>query len=218
VPLGAPHAIAVTHGHLDHARSAGQLGRRTGATVHASEAIQGHPSIRRAKRCSTLSPDRSVDIVGPFAQGALRLDPVVLPHDAPPTFAFRVEAEGRRAVVLTDMGRPCAEVAAKLAGAHVLVLESNHDEHMLENGPYPATLKRRIRGGRGHLSNRQTAEMLRLLAGPELHTVVLAHVSEHNNRPDIAESGAREELDRLGLSHVRVVVASQHAIGEEIAV
>jgi len=116
------------------------------------------------------------------------------------------------------MGRPSSDVAHRLRGAHVLVLEFNHDAHMLETGPYPFSLKQRIRGGLGHLSNTQAATMLRDLAGAELHTLVLAHLSEHNNLPAIAEDAARAELARLGLGHVRVLIASQHAVGEVVVV
>lgn len=216
--LFAPHAIAVTHGHLDHSRSAGILARRRQIPVYCSAAIQTHPAIRRGKRVVTLGGHRPVEIRAADNLGGLDLLAVELPHDAPPTYAFRMDAGGRRAVVLTDMGRPSKDVAASLMGAHVLVLEFNHDAQMLEAGRYPLSLKRRIRGGLGHLSNDQSVEMLRLLAGPELHTLVLAHLSEHNNRPDIAEEAARAELARLGLGHVRVLVASQNQVGEELTV
>ena len=121
-------------------------------------------------------------------------------------------------VILTDMGVPTAGVASALRGAHVLVLEFNHDRTMLLDGPYPHVLKRRIGGDRGHLSNEQACCMLELLAGPELHTLVLAHLSETNNTPALALESARATLERLGLGQVRVIVADQHAIGENLSV
>jgi len=210
--------VFVTHGHLDHARSAGLLARRHRATLHCAEAIMSNASIRRHKTLSTLrigSPSTAACARGD--QG-LRLTPYELPHDALPTVAFRIEHDDRVAVILTDMGVPRDDVARRLRGAHVLVLEFNHDLGMLETGPYPATLKRRIAGNAGHLSNDQAARMLRALASENLHTLVLAHLSEHNNRPDIALEAARATLDGLGLAHVKVLVASQDEVGPNLEV
>ena len=116
------------------------------------------------------------------------------------------------------LGRADAHVARGLCGAHVLVLEFNHDVQMLSDGPYPAALKRRVGGERGHLSNLQAAELLERLAGPELHTLVLAHLSEANNEPERALDSARGALARTGLEGVRVLVASQHEVGPNLAV
>jgi len=209
--------VAVTHGHLDHAHSAGVLSKRSGAVVHCVEALMNQPALARATRFSTLPVGGTREL----APG-LALSSVALPHDAHPTLAFKIEHSDergkRRAVVLTDMGRPEREVARALAGAHVLVLEFNHDRRLLDEGPYSAALKARVRGDRGHLSNEQAATMLEWLAGPELHTLVLAHLSETNNRPALAEEHARATLERLGLAHVRVLVASQHEVGPNLEV
>jgi phosphoribosyl 1,2-cyclic phosphodiesterase len=210
--------VFVTHGHLDHARSAGLLARRHHATLHCSEAVMGNASIRRHKRLAALrigSPCAAPNVHGD--QG-LRVTPVELPHDAPPTVAFKLEHEGRTAVILTDMGIPRSEVAKRLAGAHVLVLEFNHDNDMLEWGPYPPALKRRIAGNAGHLSNEQAAQMLRDLASEHLHTLVLAHLSAHNNSPELAREVAERTLAELGLCHVRVLIASQDQVGPSLEV
>lgn len=218
LPTGALDHVVITHGHLDHARSAGAIARRDRATLHCAENIMSHPAARRSSRLSAISVDRPFEVDGRRGGDAVHLTPVGLPHDCDPTVAFKIEHRGRTAVILTDMGRPCPDVAERLAGAHVLVLEFNYDEEMMRTGPYPAMLQRRITGNRGHLSNGQSAAMLERLAGPELHTLVLAHISQKTNRPEIALTVARATLDRLGLAHVRVLVASQHEIGESLAV
>jgi phosphoribosyl 1,2-cyclic phosphodiesterase len=214
--------LVVTHGHLDHARSAGALARRAGATLHCCERMMQNTSVRRAKRMSVLRPGSATALPGPGGENGLSVLPVLIPHDADPTVALRLEHEssaGRRiAVVLTDMGRPDAKVAQALLGAHVLVLEFNHDERMLREGPYPPPLKRRVGGDRGHLSNEQAAEMLRRLAGPELHTLVLAHLSETNNTPALARSAAEAVLADIGRTDVRVLVAEQHEPGPNLGV
>ncbi len=209
--LGGLDHVIVTHGHLDHARSAGILARTHRVPVHCAEAIQRNASVRRSKRMVTLSPARPSVLEDRHGRPALTVRAVQIPHDADPTFGLRLEApDGNVAVILTDMGRPVPAVARELAGAQVLVLESNYDPEMLRQGPYPPALQRRIAGGRGHLSNDQAAEMLRLLAGPELHTVVLAHLSEKNNCPDLAARTTRAALTGLGRADVEVLVALQH--------
>lgn len=207
--------VLVTHGHLDHARSAGGIARKHRALLHGSQAMLEAPSFRRARRLSTLRIGAALTL---DEELGLVASNVALPHDAHPTVAFRIEHAGRVAVILTDMGRPDEYVAKGLRGAHVLVLEFNHDSAMLAGGPYPAALKRRVAGDAGHLSNEQAAQMLRWLAGPQLHTLVLAHLSQHNNRPELALEAAHATLEALGLAHVRVLVASQHEVGENLEV
>jgi len=210
--------VFVTHGHLDHARAAGLVARRHRATLHCAEALMHNASIRRHRRLSTLRIGSPMSAPSARGDQGLLLTPVELPHDALPTVAFRIECDGRVAVILTDMGVPRDDIARRLAGAHVLVLEFNHDLELLESGPYPPALKRRIAGDAGHLSNEQAAHMLRALASENLHTLVLAHLSEHNNRPDIALETAHATLDSLGLSRVKVLVASQDEVGPNLAV
>lgn len=210
--------LLVTHGHLDHARNAGAIARRQRAVLHCSEKIMKHRSVNRAPELVALRIGHECTVGATRGDGSLTYRPVLLPHDCDPTVAFRLEQEGRVACVLTDIGRPDPEVARQLAGAHLLLLEFNHDPEMMRTGPYPPVLQRRITGGRGHLSNEQAAEMLRLLAGPELHTLVLAHLSRKNNTPELALAAARGALAELGRDDVRVLVASQDEVGENLKV
>ena len=134
--------IALSHGHLDHARSSGALSRRTGATLHLCERLMHNRSVQRAARMSTLRVDGTARLepqgtlsgatkgaepsIDPGADGApgpdtLELFATKIPHDADPTVAFRVDHGGRRAVVLTDMGEPTPRLGTSLAGAHVIV-------------------------------------------------------------------------------------------------
>jgi len=212
--------ILLSHGHLDNARSAGLFSRQSGATVHCAERLMRNRSVARAARLSTLPVNGEITVgSGPAGdRDPLEVRTAHLPHDAEPTVAFRVEQAGRVAVLLTDMGAPAAHVAERLAGAHLLVLEFNHDPELLAAGPYTDRLKRRIRSGRGHLSNVEGAQMLLRLAGPELHTVVLAHLSLRNNRPELARSAAEAALAELGRPDVRVLVARQDAVGPSLEV
>lgn len=208
---GAIQHVLVTHGHLDHARSAGLVAKRERATLHAADSMLAHPWARRAKTCAALAIGREAPLAARTGGDEMRVRSVTIPHDCDPTVAFRFEHEGRVAAILTDIGRPDAEVARELGSAHVLVLEFNYDPGMMASGPYPAVLQRRIAGGRGHMSNAQGAEMLELLASENLHTLILAHISQKTNRPDIALETAHRTLDRLGIAQrVRVVAAPQH--------
>lgn len=221
-PEGIGHVL-VTHGHLDHSRSSGLVARRERATLHAAESQLTHPWARRAKNCAALAIGSEFRLAAkPLVSagfGGARSEvgdeagvrAVPIPHDCDPTVAFRFERAGRVAAILTDIGRPDADVARDLAGAHVLVLEFNYDPGMMARGPYPLVLQRRIAGGRGHLSNAQAGEMLERLASENLHTLVLAHISQKTNRADIALETAHATLDRLGIANrVRVIAAPQH--------
>jgi phosphoribosyl 1,2-cyclic phosphodiesterase len=149
-----------------------------------------------------LSSERGDDV--------LLATPVGIPHDCDPTVAYRLEHRGRVAVVLTDMGRVDDAVARALHGAHVLVLEFNHQPELMETSPYPPVLRKRILGDRGHLSNAQGAAMLERMASENLHTLVLAHLSTKTNTPERALEAAQAALERLGIAHrVRVIVARQ---------
>lgn len=205
-PRALEHVL-VTHGHLDHSRSAGALAKRQNATLHCAPAMTTHRALARAPRYSELRAGGEQELT--CQMGVVRVRSALLPHDCDPTLGFRLEFEGRRAVVLTDLGKPDAQVARHLADAHVLLLEFNYDEEMLAGGPYPEALKKRVSGNRGHLSNRQAQEQLGLMISPSLHTLVLGHLSEKNNTPELAVRAAKEKLARLGRTDVQVITAKQ---------
>ena len=201
--------ILISHGHLDHSRSAGILAKRHGATLHCAAQIQEHPSVKRAPLKQDLPINGSTTLEPRRGSAPVKLTTVKIPHDCEPTVAFRLEHGGRSLSFLSDMGEPRDDAGRALANPELLVLESNYDEDMLREGPYPDALKRRVRGAGGHLSNDQMATMLTRLAGPDLHTVVLAHLSAKNNRPELALEAARRALAQLGRSDIKVLAASQ---------
>jgi phosphoribosyl 1,2-cyclic phosphodiesterase len=145
----------------------------------------------------------------PFAVGELEVTPVGLPHDAADPVGFRLFADGASVGVVVDCGHPAPDVAATFAGCDVLVLEANHDPAMLRYGSYPPSLKRRIGGRLGHLANDEAAELLRLMLAtgrPLPRCVVLAHLSNMNNRPALARAAV---MRVIGRRRVRVLVAPQ---------
>jgi len=193
-------AIVITHGHGDHAAHAVAAGKTFGAPIHVTQA---------AKRASFFRNERGLIVYGPstpFIVGDVTLRPLPVPHDAPQV-ALVLEHADRRAAIVTDLGHPPAELSTHLAGCDTVLLESNYDERMLESGPYPERLKKRVAGRYGHLSNNQAADVLREL-DPTTECVVLMHLSQKNNRPELAQSMAR---DALGTRRTRLLVARQDA-------
>lgn len=212
---GLDHVL-VSHAHLDHSRSAGKVSRSFRATLHAPEALLRHRACHGAHAMATMPVGGEFQLAsgGP----PLRVRTVAVSHDCDPTVGFRFEHAGRVLVHVTDLGEPRDELVHAFRDPHVLVLESNHDVELLAAGPYTAELKRRVAGPRGHLSNAQTAALIAALAGPLLHTVVLAHLSETNNTPAHAMAAAQEALARAGRADVRLVVAAQDTATEEVVV
>lgn len=183
---GMPHAVVVTHGHGDHLGSYSKIGAKLGVPVYMTESTARFARPSGEVSLHYFSPRQ------PFAIGALTLSPLPLPHDAAQVALVIGDGE-HRAAIATDLGEVPPGLPGHLAGCDVLLIESNHDVEMLERGPYPGFLKRRVLSARGHLSNAQAHGLLRAL-GPRAHTVVLMHLSKTNNRPDIALESARDAL------------------------
>ena len=212
--------LLLTHEHSDHGGAAGVLGRKLGLRVRATagtlQALRDPPpaelwSLVRAGEPVELPgapeavPSRVVPLrpLAPAPQPPQHwATPIALPHDAAEPVAWRFEERTAcgsvHAAIVTDLGHAPASVVQALQGLDLLVIEFNHDLRMLLEGPYPWALKQRIRGGRGHLSNEQSSELLRALCHPGLKQVVLAHLSEHNNTPKLARAAAEEALARAG--------------------
>jgi phosphoribosyl 1,2-cyclic phosphodiesterase len=193
-----PDAIVVTHAHQDHVGQCLRLARRLRIPVYASEATARTETLHGRSEVKVFSARE------PFAIGALTIAPTPLPHDAAQV-AIVVEGGGHRAAIVTDLGEVPPGLTAHLAGCEVVLIESNHDAELLQNGHYPAFLKRRIASARGHLSNAQAHALLRALPA-EAHTVVLMHLSKSNNRPEIALESAQ---DALSGRRVRLLAAAQ---------
>ena len=210
--------VLLTHAHLDHARSAGIVGRRHGAVVHCPEAMMQNRSVARAPELSALPIGGAFELEVPGEDKPLLIETIPLPHDCDPTVALRLTHRERTAVICTDCGHPRHDLAPLLSGAHLLLLEFNYQPELMATSPYPAKLRKRISGDRGHLSNAQAQELLSELVGAELHTLVLGHLSQKTNTPALALSAARETLEALERLDVEVHVASQHEVGLNLEV
>ena len=197
-------AILVTHEHSDHIRGVGALARRTGVPVYMTTGTAAHyPHQRRGEELPGLRCFNSHQY---FSIGDLEIQPFPVPHDArePSQFVF---SDGRhRLGLLTDTGHITRHIKDMLDGCDALMLECNYDRDMLDSGPYPESLKRRVGGEQGHLSNAQAAGLLAGLDCSRLQHIVAAHVSENNNTGD----HAREALSgALGCERDWIAVCDQ---------
>jgi phosphoribosyl 1,2-cyclic phosphodiesterase len=197
--------ILLTHEHIDHIRGAGPLARRFDLPVYANRL-----TMRRAvKTLGNLSKPIFFQTGQPITLRGLCIETFTKCHDAADPVGVMVHANGARLGILTDLGRSTPVIEDRLRGCHALVLEFNHDEKMLEEGPYPLELKRRIKGPEGHLSNDQAGGLLTALCHGALGTVVLAHLSEKNNLPEKAIEASRRAVSGFG---VQVWVSEQTSV------
>jgi phosphoribosyl 1,2-cyclic phosphodiesterase len=147
----------------------------------------------------------------PFRIGDFSIHPFTIPHDAADPVGFVLEADGVRLGVATDLGYVPPNVKAQLKGLDLLLLESNHDLEMLRDGPYPWSVKQRVLSRVGHLSNDAAAEFLEKEYDGRATYVILAHLSESNNLPELARVAAERALQgRVSLLANQVLLAEQH--------
>jgi phosphoribosyl 1,2-cyclic phosphodiesterase len=136
------------------------------------------------------------------------VEPFPIPHDAARPVGFVLHGEGLRVGIATDLGHATTLVTERLRGCHVLMLEFNHDDRMLREGPYPWHLKQRVSSRLGHLSNREAAALLAETADDACGAVVLAHLSKKNNTPALARETASTALADRGCRRIEMRVAS----------
>jgi hypothetical protein len=147
----------------------------------------------------------------PFQIGDVAVSPFTIPHDAADPVGFVFRAEGVRMAVATDLGYIPPNVKAQLKGVDLLLLESNHDLEMLRDGPYPWSVKQRVLSRVGHLSNEAAADFLENQYDGQAAYVILAHLSESNNLPELARVAAERALNgRASLLANRLLLAAQH--------
>lgn len=207
-------AILLSHEHQDHARGAERFSRRHRVPVACSAETLSALNLH-AHHVSGWRQLRGGD---PLELDGVRIRPFAVPHDATDPLGFVLVRDGASVGVVTDLGHPTTLVKESLRGCTVLVVESNYDERMLEDGPYPMQLKQRIRNRHGHLSNSQAAAVLRHAATEDTAAVVLVHLSEKNNTPALARSAASRALVDAGRQRVEMRVAGQRHPTAEVRV
>jgi len=191
-------AIFITHEHADHIGCALRLSARERIPVYMSEgtyAALDHPELRGLLRLAADGRE--------FSVGGLQVRPFTVPHDAREPLQLTCTDGDVRLGLLTDLGHVSMHVEQELAGCATLLLECNHDEAMLAAGPYPWFLKKRVGGDWGHLANSAAAALAAsLLPAGRLRQVIAAHLSEQNNKPELAHSALLQALGTAAEIHI----------------
>ncbi len=200
-PVDGIDAICVTHEHDDHVASLAIMQRRFGSRIYANagtiEALDGNPKLQGVKWHVFATGN-------PFQVGDIVLEPFSVPHDAYDPVGFVVKCDNTAVGIATDMGSITELIRQRLAKCMAIVIEANHDETMLKDASRPWSLKQRIMGRHGHLSNADAAELVCELAENGLEQVFLAHLSSDCNKPEIALKQVRKALAKKGCNNVAV--------------
>ncbi|HNX89523.1 MAG TPA: MBL fold metallo-hydrolase [Paludibacteraceae bacterium] len=192
--------LFITHDHADHIRAAGVIGEKHKVPVYTTKLI--HNGINKSY-CVTQKLSTSqkfIEINEIVDIGDFRIKAFPVSHDATENVGYNIEFKGKSFTFATDLGYVSLEAAEQLVNSDFMVLEANYDDFMLENGPYPLHLQRRIKADTGHLSNLQTARFLTENFTDRWKYVFLCHLSRENNLPELAystivESLRNEEID-----------------------
>lgn len=188
------NGILITHEHSDHIQGLGVFSRKYEIPIYATpgtiEGIKSYSGLGRMPE-GLLHPIR---IDQKFTLGDIMVDPFAISHDANEPSGYRMECGGRSAAVATDLGIYTDYVVQKLQNLDAVLLEANHDVHMLEVGAYPYYLKRRILGEKGHLSNELSGRLLCDILHDDLKYIVLGHLSKENNYARLAYETVKLEV------------------------
>ena len=214
--------ILITHEHADHISGLGVLVRKYHLPVYATRG-----TIREIWRCVGLGgmdPElfREVKADQKLVIKDLTINPMRVSHDAADPVAYRISYGKEKLAVCTDLGVFNDYTVECLKNLDALLIEANHDGHMLETGPYPYSLKRRILGERGHLSNENSGRLLSRIVHDNLQTIILGHLSKENNLPELAYESVRMEItmgdNPFNASDFRMMVAKRDEISPVVRI
>ncbi len=182
-------AILVTHEHADHCHGVAAFARKFGTPVHLTHGTYQRDSMGQLPKLNCFNCHAS------FQLGSFNVVPITVPHDAKEPCQFVLSSGLLTIGILTDLGHITPYVREAYKHCDALLLECNHDLEMLAKGPYPPRLKQRVGGDYGHLNNQQAAELLDTIDLERLHTLVISHVSEQNNEPELALAAIKGHLE-----------------------
>jgi len=202
-------AVLITHEHSDHVSGLCRLLRCR------KKAKRPLPAYLTRLTAPVIDWEECEPVLETFQAGSsfrigdIEIDSFTIPHDARDPVGFCFRAEGVKIAMATDLGYLPDSIKFHLRSADVLLLESNHDLEMLKVGPYPWSVKQRVMGRNGHLSNSVVCEYLQSDFAASVQALILGHISDQNNHPELVRMGATEALERRGMLFTRLVIAEQ---------
>ena len=186
-------AILISHEHSDHTSGLVSIARQFNAPIYITRLTA--PAIPWGEYTPKLDCFQAGTT---FTVGDIDIDSFTIPHDAIDPVGFCFRTHGIKIGLVTDLGYMPDSIKFHLRGVDLLMLESNHDLEMLKVGPYPWSVKQRVMGRKGHLSNEVVSDFIRRDLDSSVSTLVLGHLSEHNNHPEIVRVTAGRALDSSG--------------------
>lgn len=198
-------ALIITHEHSDHIKGAGPLARRFDLPLYINRKTLegGQRTMGNLPKPVMVRTGQTLTIRD------LTVETFTKCHDAADPLGLILSFDGTRMGLVTDLGRSTRLVVDRLRGCNALIVEFNHDQEMLEEGPYPLDLKRRIKGPDGHLSNKQAGDLVRKICHDNLNYLVLAHLSKTNNNPTKAHKEAKDALGESGITRANILIGTQ---------
>lgn len=206
IPMEQIQAVFITHDHIDHIKAVASLGEKYNIPIYTTPAI--HQGIKKCYGVTQelLGSKQLIEKNQVISINDFDIEAFEVSHDATDSVGYTIYYKGKRFTYATDLGYICTSAAKHIATANFLVIESNYDEKMLENSFYPAHLKKRIMGDRGHMNNEDTAQFLAQHYHQGLQHIYLCHLSKQNNTPEKAFNAVCNHLSQNGIT-----------VGEQVA-
>ena len=200
--------ILITHNHKDHINGLASLIKRTNLKIFIPiEMYDGLKEIVPKDRCEFIDDE--------FKINNIKIELIHTSHDAPYSIGFIIYEEDKSLVYVTDTGYINRKYLTKMINKNIYLIESNHDEIMLMDGPYPRFLKERVISDKGHLSNKTTSNYLKKIIGNNTKYIILAHISEKNNTEELAYECTKTALNN---EKINIIIAKQYEEGPMIEV
>lgn len=194
--------VLITHTHSDHIKGLESFLKKTNASLYSSSGILDDlKKIISSKNIHII--DKIINVEG------IGIEAIPLSHDVE-CYGYIIDEDNKKMVYITDTGYLNRKIYPQIKDMDLYIIESNHDEKMLMDGPYPYILKQRIISDKGHLSNTTTGKVLCKVVGKSTKKVVLAHLSEHNNTKELAYSQVSDELEKIGFDTKKIIISDQY--------
>jgi phosphoribosyl 1,2-cyclic phosphodiesterase len=198
--LNKVRAVFITHDHIDHIKSAGVLSEKSFLPVYATAKTHNAMDNSCVFRQKIYSDKFIIEKKLPVAIDDFKVEAFGISHDGCDCVGYTIYCNDKRFTIITDLGYICENAKEHILNANYLVIEANYDEQMLDSGKYPLSLKQRIKGNTGHLSNRQTSEFLAENINEKLSHIWLCHLSKENNSPQLAYKTVAEKLKEKNIN------------------